>query len=217
MPVSALRTQIVSPPSARAETWAVARALFHIAYWSVLVVSAQTHVSPWRGGGAVAAAPPSPFERRFQDLPPEDQRLFRDLREGVAEAERARSASGRWPSVESLAAKGVPPFAPDPLDRARYAWRRLQTGTKVDYVGTPAAGSGREAFFAVLVEPEPGATPDPLATADEIHHRLDDGTMIHATIWTGPPLADTSEAFALLPPGREGLPAGAGGDEPRQP
>jgi hypothetical protein len=178
----------------------VARALFHIAYWSALVVSAQTYVPPGAAGATAPAPEPSPFERRFQDLPPEGQRLFRSLQEGVVEAERVRSATGRWPTAEALAQKGVPPFAPDPIDRARYAWLSVQTGAKVDYIGTPAAGSGREAFFAVIVEPEPGAPPDPLAKVDEIHHRLDDGTMIHVTVWTGPPLADTSEAFALLPP-----------------
>jgi hypothetical protein len=34
---------------------------------------------------------------------------------------------------------------------------------------------------------------------DETHHRLGDGTMIHATFWMGPPPASTSEAFSLLP------------------
>ncbi len=178
----------------------MARALFHIAYWSALVVSAQTYVSPRLGAAAAPTAEPSPFERRFQDLPPADQRLFRALQEGVAEAERARSGTGRWPSVEALAGQGVPPFAADPLDRAHYAWQSVRTGTKVDYIGTPAAGSGREAMFAVIVEPDPGTVPDPLASADEIHHRLGDGTMIHVTIWTGPPLVDAREAFGMLPP-----------------
>jgi hypothetical protein len=190
------RTVVLSPPSARAETWAVVRALFHIAYWSALVVSAQAHAS----GRAPAASDPSPFERRFQDLPSADQRLFRSLQEGIVEAERLRSATGRWPAVAALAERGVPPFAPDPLDRARYGWQRLETGTKVDYVGTPAPGSGREGMFAVIVEPDPGSPPDPTATPDEIHHRLDDGTMIHVTLWMGPPLAAQDQAFSLLPP-----------------
>ena len=201
-PAPIARTHLITPPSARVESWAVARALFHIAYWSALLVSAQTYVPPWRADAAPVRREPSPFERRFQDLPPADQRIFRSLQEGVAEAERVRSATGRWPSVDTLATKGVPPFAPDPIDRARYAWLGVQTGTRVDYIGTPAVGSGREAFFAVIVEPEPGTAPDPLVSVDEVHHRLDDGTMIHVTLWMGPPLADTSEAFALLPPER---------------
>jgi hypothetical protein len=196
-----LRTCEVRPPSARAETWAVARALFHIAYWSALAVSAEAHLA--RPPGAAAAAPlASPFETRFQDLPPEGQRLFRAAQEGVLEAERIRSSSGRWPPVEALARAGVPPFAPDPIDTAGYAWLRVETGTKIDYIGTPRPGSGRQAFYIVLVEPDPGTPVDPFAAVDETHHRLDDGTMIHVTYWMGPPLSDTSEAFSLLPPER---------------
>jgi hypothetical protein len=194
---SSTRVVVLSPPSARAETWAVLRTLFHVAYWSALVVSAQAYAS--RPAGEVRPDP-SPFERRFQDLPPLDQRLFRSLQEGVVEAERLRSATGRWPTVATLAEGGVPPFAADPLDRARYTWRRVETGPKVDYVGTPAPGSGREAIFAVIVEPDRGSPPDPLTIPDEIHHRLDDGTMIHVTVWMGPPLGALDEAFALLPP-----------------
>ncbi len=178
----------------------MARAAFHIVYWSALCISAQTAALR---AGAVAEAPASPFERRFQDLPAADQRLFRDLQEGVVEAERARSSTGRWPSVEELARAGVPPFAEDPIDRAGYRWRQVQTGPKVDYIGTPsplAGGAGREAFFAVILEPDPGTPADPLARADETHHRLGDGTMIHVTMWMGPPLADAGEAFSLLPP-----------------
>jgi hypothetical protein len=185
-----------APPSARAETWAVARAAFHIVYWSALVVSAQAY-APAQGS---AAAPPSPFERRFQDLPFADQRTYRALAEGVVEAERIRSSTGRWPRAEELARLGIPPFAPDPLDRAGYVWTSVSGGAKADYLGTPAAGSGRESFFAVVVEPDPGTPNDPLAQVDEIHHRLGDGTMIHVTVWTGPPLGGVTEPFSLLPP-----------------
>jgi hypothetical protein len=194
----------------------VARAVFHILYWTALVISAETYAQ--RGAGAASAptsegsatsslvagtaSSASPFERRFQDLPSADQRLFRALQEGVVEAERVRSTAGRWPGVEDLARAGVPPFARDPLDTAGFSWLFVQTGLKVDYVGTPRPGSGREAFFAVIVEPDPGDPVDPLAPVDEIHHRLGDGRMIHVTVWTGPPLADTGEAFSLLPPER---------------
>ena len=195
-----VRTHEVRPPSARAETWAVARVLFHIAYWSTLAISAEAHGSKQQPG--VAAALSSPFERSFQDLAPADQRLFRAAQEGVLEAERVRSATGRWPGVEALGREGVPPFAPDPIDGAGYAWQRVQTGPKIDYIGVPRAGAGREAFYIVLVEPDPGTPNDPFAAVDETHHRLGDGTMIHVTFWMGPPLSDTSEAFSLLPPER---------------
>ena len=190
----------IRTPSARGETIAVARAIFHVVYWAALVIGAQAWSPATAGAGAL---PASPFERSFQDLPFADQRLYRSLQEGIAEAERIRSSTGRWPTPEALASAGVPPFAPDPLDRDHYTWQRLQTGPKVDYAGTPAPGSGREAMFAVLVEPDPGTPNDPLLQVDEIHHRLGDGTMIHATVWTGPPLAGppaSGEAFSLLPP-----------------
>lgn len=172
----------------------VARAFFHIAYWSALAVSAQTY-APSRA----IAAEPSPFEVTFQDLDPADQRLYRALREGLAEAERRRSASGRWPSSPDLAREGVPPFAPDPIDRARHAWTSAQRGTVLNYAGTPDAASGKQTLLAIVTEPDPGTAPDPGAQVDDVHHRLDDGTMIHVTVWIGPGL-DTREAAGVVAP-----------------
>ena len=193
-----LRTEEIRSPSARAETWAVARAAFHIVYWSALLVSAQTY-DP-RGPESVIGGAPSPFERRYQDLDAADQRLFRAVQEGATEAERRRSASGRWPSADELAREGVPPFTADPIDRARYAWSFVRTGTAVNYVGTPAADAGREAFVLLITEPDPGTPQDPLAVEDEVHHRLTDGTMIHVAVWTGPPLGQRSTAVSVLAP-----------------
>jgi hypothetical protein len=187
----------VEPPSSRAETIGVARAAFHIVFWSALFVSAQT--SPSAGAAPNDKPVASPYERRFQDLPFADQRTFRSVQEGLAEAERLRATSGAWPTVEELARRGVPPFAPDPLDRARYTWRFFHAGPNVDYVGTPDASSGREAFFVILAEPDPGTLDDPRARVDEVHHRLQNGPMIHAYIWMGPPLANVTAAFSVLP------------------
>ena len=196
-PAAILRTEEIRSPSARAESWMVARAVFHIVYWSALLVSAQTYDA--RAEGRVIAAP-SPFERRFQDLDAADQRLFRAAQEGLAEAERRRSATGRWPSAEALGKEGVPPFTPDPIDRARYAWTFVQTGTAVNYVGTPAADAGRETLVLLITEPDPGTPQDPQAPEDEVHHRLTDGTMIHATVYLGPPLGPRREAVSMLAP-----------------
>jgi hypothetical protein len=192
-----VRTQEILPPSSREESWMVARAAFHIVYWAALAVSAQTY-DP--GGAGRAIAEPSPFERRFADLDAADQRLFRAAQEGIVEAERRRSATGRWPAIEALAREGIPPFAPDPIDRARYAWTFMQRGTAVNYAGTPAPGSGREALLILFVEPDQGAAPDPLAQVDETHHRLGDGTMIHATVWMGPGLGAAREAVSVVLP-----------------
>lgn len=192
------RTVEIRPPSARAETWAVARALFHVAYWSALVLSAETYAAKDAPGASPAPAA-SPFERRFQDLDAADQRTFRAVQEGMVEAERVRAKAGRWPSASALARAGIPPFAPDPLDRAHYAWQSVETGLKTDYIGVPEAGSGRPCFFVVIVEPEPGTPDNPLAREDEVHRRIRGGPMVHVSVWTGPPLADTREAFSLLP------------------
>lgn len=174
----------------------VARAAFHIVFWSALVVSAETHDA----GQAASASAPSPFERRLTELAPEDQRLYRAIREGVLEAERRRSATGRWPSAADLAREGVPPFAPDPIDRARFTWAFARTGTAVNYVGTPSAGAARESFIVIVAEPDPGTAPDPNAQIDEVHHRLADGSMIHVTIWMGPPVDPSSRAVSVLAP-----------------
>src|SRR4051812_43961881 len=98
------RTLSIRSPSPRAETWMVTRAVFHVVYWTALVVSAETYAP---AASPPAASAPSPFETRFQDLDPADQRVFRSLREGVMEAERRRSASGRWPSADALAGEGI--------------------------------------------------------------------------------------------------------------
>src|SRR5262249_24976533 len=59
-----------------------------------------------------------PYQVLFRDLPSAEQRVYGQLREGVTEAIAARGASGDWPSVESLAEQGIPPFARDVLDKA---------------------------------------------------------------------------------------------------
>jgi hypothetical protein len=174
----------------------VARAAFHILYWSAILISGQLH---GLGSGAAEAAPPSPFERRFQDLDAPDQRLYQAIREGVAEAEARRSATGEWPSIESLAAEGIPPFAEDPIDKAHYVFKTVKNKTVIDYLGTPAPGSGREAVMVVITEPEPGTAKDPLARVDEVHHRLADGTMIHVTVWMGPLIELPREPLSVLP------------------
>ena len=197
--VPPIRTHEIRPPETRAETAMVARAAFHIVYWAALVVSAQTY-DPARPAGAVTASAPSPFERRFPELGPDDQRMYRAIQEGIAEAERRRSATGRWPSADALAGEGVPPFAADPLDRARYAWSFVRTGPVVNYVGTPGPGSGRETFAVIVTEPDPGTASDPSAQVDDVHHRLADGQMIHVTVWMGPPLGPLRDAVGVLAP-----------------
>lgn len=122
-----------------------------------------------------------PFQKLIADRPPLEQRMFRELQEGLLEAERLRSTSGNWPAVETLAEDGIPPFAPDPTRRERYDWRLIRAGVDINYLGVPVS-SGAPAWLVLVREPEPGAPPDP-ALADEEHHQLVNGPKIHVSTW----------------------------------
>jgi hypothetical protein len=183
-----VRVKEIRPPSARAESLNVARALFHIGLWSAILISAQVNAR-----GASPAAETLPFVRRFQDVDPRDQRMFRAIQEGIGEAERLRAATGSWPPVASLSQQGIPPFSPDPLDKDGYAWTFFSTRGVVNYVGTPRSGSGRETFLVIITEPDPGTPIDRAIPTDEIHHRLASGAMIHVSLFVGPGLPDQRE------------------------
>jgi hypothetical protein len=193
-PAGTPRTVQIASPSAGRESAMVARAVFFLVYASALLISGQSQAQ--RGA---EAAPLSAFERSFHDLDAPDQRLYRALREGMIEAEARRSTTGAWPAVEALAKEGIPPFAPDPIDRARYVWTAQRGKLTSNYVGTPSEESGRKTVVVVITEPEPGTPSDPLAPVDEVHHRLGDGAMIHVTVWMGPPLPTTGEPLSVLP------------------
>ena len=124
-----------------------------------------------------------PFQSLIQDRPPIDQRMFRELQEGLLEAESRRVDRGSWPAVPSLAADGIPPFAPDPTAKGgEYDWRLIANGTLVNYLGLPRR-TGAPAWLVLVQEPEPGAPPD-LAREDEEHHKLITGAMLHVSTWT---------------------------------
>ena len=52
-----------------------------------------------------------PYQKLIRDASPSEQRVFRELQEGLLEAERMRAQTGRWPDVAALEAEGIPPFA----------------------------------------------------------------------------------------------------------
>jgi hypothetical protein len=178
------RTVDVRSPSVAHETGNVVRAVLHIGFWTAAVLGTS-----WKGrdGGAATAGKVAVDEIAFRDLPSDDQRMYRNALAGLVDAEDARSRDKAWPTVEALAARRIPPFAPDPLDRAGYTWKKLQSGGLVNYVGAPAAGGDakRPTFLVVALEPQPGEPADPQAVVDETHHRMGDGTMIHVSIWIG--------------------------------
>lgn len=172
----------------------VLKVAFHIVFWSAFVILGR----PDPAKDAAATASDSPFDVRFQDLDGPDQRIFRLIQEGVVEAEAQRSRSKRWPTVEDLARDLIPPFAPDPIDKAGYAWSVRSADGVVNYVGAPSQ-QGRHTFVVLITEPPPGTPNDPNATVDEVHHRLSDGTMIHVNIFVGPGLDESVTPVAFLP------------------
>jgi hypothetical protein len=180
------------------------------------------------GGGAAAGGDEArdlmPYQRLFRSLGGEDQRLFRELQEGLLEAENVRSSTRRWPAPAALAARGIPPFA-DAAGRGGrrlYRWQLRQDGPIVNYLGTPA--DRRDPAFLLLVqEPDPGAPGGAGAAAagaqatDEVHHRLADGTLLHVSVWRreAPAAAGGAGAAGLAvavdDPGRAGRDGRDGG------
>ncbi len=172
------RTVSVQALSARDELLLVARASMAlvVCVWMYLAFASGL------GGPAESQKHLLPFQVLIAERPGEEQRTFRELQEGLSEAEAARASSGVWPSSEALAKDGIPPFAPDPTQRLTYTWTLVQSGSFVNYLGIPKGGSA-PAWLVLVQEPEPGVPPDQ-AVEDEEHHRLSTGQMLHVSTWT---------------------------------
>ena len=179
----AIRTVDVLPPSASGETRLVLRAAAAIVFGALF--ASGLHASDRGNDSGPQARDLAPFQMLFRDATPTVQRMFREIQEGLIEAENMRVATKRWPAVETLAAQGIPPF---PLAHSPYRWRLLQEGVYAAYVGAPAPGSDAPAFLALIQEPEPGyvETVMPGTPPDELHHRLSDGTLLHVSVWFRP-------------------------------
>jgi len=196
------RTTEIRPPSVRAETLNVAKAAA-----AVIVVVAAYLFRPSFGDESRADTRRSstllPYQKLVADSSPAEQRTFRELQEGLLEAERIRATTGRWPDVAALEAEGIPPFAPDPTRKGpSYKWTSVRQDWTTNYVGVPSEQSA-PAWTLVILEPAPGEPPDP-APNDETHHRLPDGTTLHVTIWTMPEQSRRSGFAALRLPQNEG-------------
>jgi hypothetical protein len=169
----------VRPPSSRVELGNVVRfsMVIVIGAWMFLATDSATFRD-----GASTTKHLLPFQTLIQDRPSIDQRMFRELQEGLLEAESRRGSSGTWPGVAALAADGIPPFALDPTAQGgRYDWRLTVNGAFINYLGLPQQ-PGSPAWLVLVQEPEPGAPPDP-AREDEEHHRLLGGDMLHVSTW----------------------------------
>jgi hypothetical protein len=191
----------IRPPSVRAETVNVVKAAA-----AILFIVATYVFRPSFGEVDIASRQASigllPYQRLIRDAPAPEQRVFRELQEGLLEAERIRAATGQWPDVAQLAAEGIPPFAPDPTQKIEYTWTSVRQDWATNYLGVPADAS-QPAWVLVILEPEPGAVPDP-APNDETHHRLPDGTTLHVSIWNIPEGKRRSGFAALRLPQNDG-------------
>ncbi len=97
-----------------------------------------------------------PYQQLIRDASPNEQRVFRELQEGLLEAERIRAQTGRWPDVAALEAEGIPPFARDPTQKIAYTWTSVRQDWATNYLGVPSDPS-QPAWVLVILEPEPGA------------------------------------------------------------
>ena len=114
------QTVEIRPPSVRAETLNVLKAAAAI----VVIVAAYIFRPVVRRSGHRRSPSQSgllPYQRLIRDAPPDEQRVFRELQEGLLEAERIRAAD------RPLARRGDPRGRRDSAVRARsHAEDRLQ-------------------------------------------------------------------------------------------
>jgi hypothetical protein len=175
---SDVRRVPVIPLSARAELATILRLGVGIAVTATSYVFVGASLWARNAGDETLL----PFQVMVQSRPETEQRTFRELREALLEAEVRFSTTGVWPSVEELAAEGIPPFAFDPTsDTGSYVWRLIEEGEVVNYLGVPSEPDS-PAWLLVIREPLPGAPPDP-ALEDESHHRLITGVTLRVSTW----------------------------------
>ena len=190
---AAVRSVRVEPLSARVELANVLRAgmAIVIAMWMFVAAAGSAR-------DAASGKHLLPFQALVADRPTTEQRMFRELQEGLLEAESRRASAGTWPDVATLAAEGIPPFAIDPTAKgSRYAWTVIQRGTYINYLGLPSQ-PGAPAWLLLVIEPERGAPPDP-AREDEEHNKLLDGTMLHVSTWVHPDGARIANTIVRIP------------------
>lgn len=189
-----IRSVEIAPLSASNELIAVIRTAMAIAVATWLYLA----ISPFAfSNDAPARRNLFPYQSLIQDRPSDEQRMFRELQVSLLEAETMRSTTGEWPTVATLAAEGIEPFAPNPaLKGSNYTWRVIRDGRFINYVGipvpitTPASTppptriTGAPAWLLLVQEPDPAA-PEPFQD-DEEHDRLVDGSVLHVSIWNRP-------------------------------
>jgi hypothetical protein len=165
---------------------------------TAIVVGVWLYLASALGGARTTERNLLPFQALVESRTSVEQRMFREIQEGLLEAEARRSTTGAWPAVSTLAADEVPPFAADPTAKgATWRWQVARTGMSITYLGIPNQ-PGLPAWLVLIQEPEPGAPPDP-AKEDEEHHRLIDGTTLHVSTWLHPDGDRVAAGFVRLP------------------
>jgi len=197
-----MRTLEIHPPLVRAETLNVLKAALAIVIMVAAYIFRPSLGTESQIGNRQSEIGLLPYQALIRDAPAADQRIFRELQEGLLEAERIRAQTGHWPDATTLEAEGIPPFARDPTQKIEYKWTSVRQDWVTNYLGVPADRSA-PAWVLVILEPEPGAPPDP-APNDETHHRLPDGTTLHVSIWNMPEEQRRSGFAALRLPQNDG-------------
>lgn len=174
--------------------------------WSTPWPWAALALAGWIGGVAIQRQrerPPeavlAPWQHSFRELPADEQRVFRHLREALVELEHARVTEGAWPSAEALKTIGVEPFREDELTAPR-TWSVATQGVYTSYVGLPVEPSALR-WLVLFIEP---STNEPAPPEDEEHHTLLDGTPVHVTVWTQPNTEPPVTGEVLAFPAAEG-------------
>ena len=173
------------PPSRRGEeSWVLLTGAF-IVLCVIYIVGFERFSGPAAETDAAQSGLLS-YQVLFRDLPSPEQRVFRQMQEGLVEAMAMRSAptGNDWPDTATLAEAGIPPFAADVLDKSGLRWSRQQSGLLYQYIGIPAAPGSMPAFLLSIQEPDPqtGEKPAP-NVVDEEHQLLPDGRLLHVTYW----------------------------------
>jgi hypothetical protein len=176
------------PPSKRDENvWVFMAALF-IVLCVIYIVAFERYGGPASVVTAQGSKGLLPFQVLFRDLPSGEQRAFRQMQEGVVELMAMRGTREDWPPVDELRSQGIPPFAPDVLDKLRMQWTLDRDGLVYEYTGSPTASTLAPAYMIMIVEPDPqtGEKANP-TVVDEEHQLLADGRLLHVTYWKHAP------------------------------
>jgi hypothetical protein len=170
-----IRTIELRGPSAREEGLGLYRALSVVAFGSLLLIG--RHWDEGKGDRGALLMQATAYQRRFADVTPAEQRLVRQLQEGLTEVANARPALPDWPQPAALAEQGIPPFAQDPLSPG-LQWSLHRLGTTTVYLGAPAAAGAPAWLIHIQESTDPADTPQ-----DETHHRLTTGLVLHVSLW----------------------------------